>query len=55
VFAGGYKERGPRFLDDKSKITQTQRYERFWVVQEIYLDSHDGRTTKKNKKKAEGL
>jgi hypothetical protein len=56
VFAGGCKERGPRLLDDKCKITQTQRCGRFWVVQVIYLDSHDGRTTSRNKKKkAEGL
>jgi hypothetical protein len=55
VFAGGCKERRPRLLDDKSKIPQTQRCGRFWVVQEIYLDSHDGRITRSNKKKAEGL
>jgi hypothetical protein len=56
VFAGGCKERRPRLLDDKNKITQTQRCGRFLVVQEIYLDSHDGRTTRRNiKKKAEGL
>jgi hypothetical protein len=51
VFACGCKEGRPRLLDDKSKITQTQRWRRFRVVGEIYLDSHYGSTSNNNNKK----
>jgi hypothetical protein len=55
VFACGCKEGRLRLFDDKSKITQTERCGRFRVIEEIYLDSHDGSTSRNNKKKGEGL